>query len=82
MRQKNVSQNNQLQEFITTIIELKNESVNNLKNITRKKNVSQDNQLQEFISKIVDLKNQISSHEIETFIKKRTLAKITNCKNL
>ena len=43
MRKKNVSQDNQLQEFISTIIELKNERVNKLVKNIRQNNVSQDN---------------------------------------
>ena len=59
MRKKNVSQDNQLQEFITKIIKLNNESVSSkIEKITRKKNVSQNNQLQEFISKTIELKNE------------------------
>ena len=42
MKTKNVNQDNQLQEFMTKIIELKNESgYNEIQKNTRKKNVSQ-----------------------------------------
>ena len=56
---RNVRQDNQLQNFITNIIELKNESESfKIGKIMRQKNVSQNNQLQEFIRKLTALKNE------------------------
>ena len=50
MRKKNVRHDNQLQEFITKIIDLKNESESHtIENFMKIKNASQDNQLQQFI---------------------------------
>ena len=58
---KNVSQDNQLQEFISQMIELKNQSdYNKIENIMKKKVVSQDNQLQAFITQIIERKNQMN----------------------
>ena len=58
-RQKNVSQDNQLQEFIQKIIELTNakESTKTEK-ITEQKNVSHDIQLQAFLTKRIELTNE------------------------
>ena len=65
MRQKNVSQNNQMQEFIRKLTGLKNENDYNLfGKIMSKKNVSQDHQLQEFIPKIIELTNDSESNKI------------------
>ena len=53
-RKTNVSKDNQLIEFITKIIELKNESESpKSEKIVRKRSVSQDNELQGFISRIL-----------------------------
>ena len=53
-RKTNVSQDNQLIEFITKVIELKNESESpKSEKIVRKRSVSQDNELQGFISRIL-----------------------------
>ena len=46
------------QDFITKLIDLKNESESHkIEKFMKTKNVSQDNQLQEFIMKIIELKN-------------------------
>ena len=60
MSKANVSQDTQLQEFLTKIIELTNERANKIVRIMRPKNVSLDIQLQVFISTIIELKSQVT----------------------